>query len=311
MGKIISYIPVSAVIATANRASVFNKTLSSLFNQSVVPEQIIVVDASKTDETYLLCQQNYPTIEWIKAKIKGAATQRNEGIDFVQTEFVFFMDDDIIFEADCIKNLWNSINYTNDAGGVNAMVTNQQYQTPGRVTQFMYQLMHGKKLDSYAGMCIGPAWNLLPEDKDHLPAIQPVEWLNTTCTMYRKVALPSPAFSSHFTDYSLMEDVCLSLEVAKKWKLFNARTARIFHDSQPGLHKKRHSALAKMELVNRYYVMTTILQRTNFFDYCKLFLLEFFGVATTLNSGNGWIQLFPTLIGKAAAFQQIIFKGKK
>jgi GT2 family glycosyltransferase len=270
-----------------------------------------VVDASETDETYLLCTKSYPTIEWKKAKIKGAATQRNEGIEFVQTEFVFFMDDDIVFEPDCIKNLWTAINNTNYSGGVNAMVTNQQYHTPGRVTKFMYQLMHGKKLDSYAGMCIGPAWNLLPEDKETLPEIVPVEWLNTTCTIYRKAVLPSPAFSSHFTGYSLMEDVCLSLEVAKKWKLFNARTARIFHDSQPGSHKKSHSVLAKMELVNRYYVMTAILQRTKFFDYCKLFLLEFFGVATSLNSTNGWKQLFPTLTGKAGAFLQIIFKGKR
>lgn len=283
MDKAITYIPVSAVIATANRADVFNKTLISLFCQSIVPQQIIVVDASDNDETYLLCKQNYPIIQWIKAKIKGAATQRNEGIDLVQTEFVFFMDDDIVFEEGCIEKLWAAINNTNDTGGINAMITNQQYHAPGSLTKFMYRLMHGKKLHSYAGMCIGPAWNLLPEDSDHLPAIQPVEWLNTTCTMYRKAALPIPAFSTHFTGYSLMEDVCLSLEVAKKWKLLNARTARIFHDSQPGTHKKNDFELAKMELVNRYYVMSKILGRTGFKNYIKLLLFQLFGIMTSAN----------------------------
>jgi len=100
-------------------------------------------------------------------------------------------------------------------GGVNAMITNQQYHTPGRVSRIMYRLMHGKKSASYAGKCIGPASNLLPQDIDSLPEYQPVEWLNTTCTLYRKEALPQPAFHSHFTGYSLMEDVSLSLTVAK------------------------------------------------------------------------------------------------
>jgi glycosyltransferase involved in cell wall biosynthesis len=281
--KTLNNIPVSAVIATANRAGVFNRTLISLFSQSFVPQQIIVVDASDTDETYLLCKQNYPTIEWIKAKIKGAATQRNEGLELVQTEFVFFMDDDIVFEEDCIQNLWTAINNSNNTGGVNAMITNQQYHTPGGATKFMYQLMHGRKLDSYAGMCIGPAWNLLPEDKEYLPTLQPVEWLNTTCTIYRKVALPKPAFSSHFTGYSLMEDVCLSLEVVKKWKLFNARKARIFHDSQSGTHKKNDFKLAKMELVNRYYVMNRILGRTGFKNNMKLLVFQLFGIMTSAN----------------------------
>jgi glycosyltransferase involved in cell wall biosynthesis len=283
LDKTLTNIPVSAVIATANRAAVFNKTLISLFSQSVVPQQIIVVDASDNDETYLQCKQNYPTIEWIKAKIKGAATQRNEGLELVQTDFVFFLDDDILFEADCMQNLWTAINSADDIGGVNAMITNQQYHTPGKVTRFMYQLMHGKKLDSYAGKCIGPAWNLLPEDKETLPEIVPVEWLNTTCTIYRKAALPRPVFSSHFTGYSLMEDVCLSLEVAKNWKLFNARTARIFHDSQPGVHKKNDFELAKMELVNRYYIMSKILGRTGFKNYIKLLLFQLFGIMTSAN----------------------------
>lgn len=271
-----------------------------------MPQQIIVVDASDTDETYLLCTKNYPTIEWIKAKIKGAATQRNEGLELVKTEFVFFMDDDILFEAGCIQNLWAAINHTNETGGVNAMITNQQYHTTGSITRFMYRLMHGKKLDSYAGMCIGPAWNLLPEDKNNLPAIQPVEWLNTTCTIYRKEALPIPAFSANFTGYSLMEDVCLSLEVAKKWKLFNARTARIFHDSQPGIHKKSIIAMSKMELVNRHYTMVNVLERKRWKDYYKLFLFEIFGMLTGLNSFKG-IKQFPLVIaGKLAGITSLV-----
>jgi hypothetical protein len=47
--------------------------------------------------------------------------------------------------------------------------------------------------------------------------------------------------------------VALSLTAGKRWKLANARTARIYHDSQPGTHNSDPRVLAEMQLVNCYY----------------------------------------------------------
>ena len=143
--------------------------------------------------------------------------------------------------------LWQALQSDTALGGVNAMITNQQYGTPGRVSRTLFRLLHGKPEATYAGKCIGPALNLLPEDRPDLPEVVPVEWLNTTCTLYRWKAMPQPPFPEHFTGYSLMEDVTLSLIVGRNWKLANARTARIYHDSQPGTHKQDISARTKME----------------------------------------------------------------
>lgn len=281
MDKNLNYIAISAIIATSDRSVVFNNTLISLLAQSVIPQQIIVVDASQNDETYIVCKQYYPTVEWIRASKKGAAAQRSQGLQFVETDFILFFDDDVLFHNGCIEILWKGINSASDIGGISAMIINQQYHTPRRITRFMYLLMHGENLKSYAGMCIGPAWNLLPEDKDYLPAMQPVEWLNTTCTIYKKIALPEIAFPEHFRGYSLLEDLCLSLEVAKRWKLLNARNAKIFHDSQPGAHKENSFEVSKMELVNRYYVMTKLLGRTGFKNNFKFFIFQLFGILSS------------------------------
>src|SRR4029077_19457523 len=108
---------------------------------------------------------------------------------------------------------------------------------PGRVSRLVFRLMGERREASYAGKGLGPAGNLLPENRDDLPEMVPVQWLNTTCTMYRREALPEPPFPTNFTGYSLMEDLALSLQVGKSWRLMNARTARVFHDSQPGDHK--------------------------------------------------------------------------
>jgi hypothetical protein len=54
--------------------------------------------------------------------------------------------------------------------------------------------------------------------------------------------------------------------------------AKIFHDSQPGDYKDNVILLEKMELINRHYVMTKILDRTSIKDYLKLILLEVFNL---------------------------------
>ena len=170
----------------------------------------------------------------------------------------------------------------------------------------MYRLLSGEKLDTYAGKIIGPAWNLLPEDNDTLPELVPCEWLNTTCTLYRKAALPVPVFSNHFTGYSLMEDVTLSVTIGRNWDLLNARTARIFHDSQTGDHKSNVAEISQMELVNRYYVMSKILERRGFVFNLKFLLLQIFGIVTNLRSKQAWANLPGVLWGKISGTIKIV-----
>lgn len=302
-------LPISVLVPTRHRRVPFRRTLESLAQQSVQPIELIVVDGSDDSETELICQQSVPglstQIRYYRAIELGAATQRNQALVHASQSFIWLMDDDILLEPDCLSRLWNALNYSPLIGGVNAMIINQQYFPPGCISRSLFCFLHGKSEETYAGKCIGPAFNLLPEDRPELPDVVPVEWLNTTCTLYRREALPQPMFASWFTGYSFMEDVSLSLTVGKRWKLANARTARIFHDSQPGDHKDKTAKLAEMDLVNRHYVMTEILERRQFYDYLKLTVLQGFGIAASLASVSGWLSLPAMLIGKFRAIVQI------
>jgi hypothetical protein len=172
----------------------------------------------------------------------------------------------------------------------------------------MFQLMAGRCEKSYAGHVLGPAINLLPEDRDDLPEVVPVQWLNTTCTLYRRKALPEPAFSANFSGYSLMEDLALSLTVGKDWKLSNARTARIFHDSQPGKHKGDLVAMSRMEFVNRHYVMTKVLGKRDFGDYAKLALWELFKLSSCAVEKRGGTDFWRELHGKMLGVCDLVSK---
>jgi glycosyltransferase involved in cell wall biosynthesis len=300
---------VAIIIPTRNRAAVLRRTLESLAAQSAQPAQVIVVDASDDASTRAfsvdaLIPGLASAVSWQAAEALGAASQRNQGVRACSQPVIGFMDDDILFEPMCFARLWSALDSDRGLGGVNAMITNQRYQAPGRISRLIFRLMAGRAQVSYAGHVLGPAVNLLPEDRDDLPEVVPVEWLNTTCTLYRREALPDPPFPSQFHGYSLMEDLALSLTVGKRWPLANARTARIFHDSQPGTHKSDPAAVAEMQLVNRHYVMTRILGRNRIADYLKLILFELFSIASSLRSGSGRATVGLALRGRVGALRR-------
>lgn len=304
-------LPISALLPTRDRSVSLVKMFKSLAQQSVQPLEIIVVDSSKDELTKKLCQEKIPGLDsqlvYHQAKIPGAATQRNQAIEYAVQDNIWLIEDDITFEPNCLARLWQALQSDSRLGGVNAMITNQKYLPPGKVSSYMFRFLHGRRETSYAGKCIGAAVNLLPEDNPHLPDVVLVEWLNSTCTLYRRKALPSPLFPSIFQGYSLMEDLTLSLTVGKNWQLANARTARIFHDSQPGEYKSNLGVLAKMDLVNRHYVMTQVLEKKSWQDYFKLAVFQVFNIAGYVASSHNWKALPEIVWGKLKAIAEIRF----
>jgi glycosyltransferase involved in cell wall biosynthesis len=302
-------LPVSAVIPTRNREGVLSRTLTSLVAQSDLPGELVIIDASENDHDGLFRRKlESHGIKFIykQAKDRGAAAQRMEGIALSSQPYLLLMDDDILFEQDCLRRIWNGFSIDERVGAVNAMITNQKYTPPGMVTRTMYRVLSGETRSTYAGRLIGPGWNILPEDHDQLPEYVQCEWLNTTCTLYRREALPHPVFDQQFKGYSLMEDVALSVIIGRNWKLLNARMARIYHDSQPGDHKADLRELSEMEIVNRYHIMTAVLGRTGLSNKVKFAVFELFQVFTGLAGHRSLRLLFKDVRGKLAGVRKII-----
>jgi GT2 family glycosyltransferase len=310
---IMEHLPISCIIPTRNRPDPLWRALESLAIQDVLPAELILIDASGDDASHKVAKHFAPAfagrgcaIRWEPANIAGAAPQRNQGVKLATQPVMAFFDDDIVMEKNCLASLHNALMSDARIGGVNAMITNQRYHPPGWVSRSMFRLMRGRAEPSYAGRLLGPAINILPEDRDDLPEIVPVEWLNTTCTLYRSEALPDPPFPDFFSGYSMMEDVALSVRVARDWKLANVRTARIFHDSQPGAHKNSPVALAQMELVNRHYVMTDVIGKRRGSDYARLALWEGFQLLVCAIQDRLGREFWSRLKGKWLGLREIL-----
>ena len=294
----------SAIIPTANRAPVLERTLESVCSQSCVPDEIIVIDASHDDSTREVCEK-FPQVSYLRADRRGAAQQRAQGVDHAALPKILFLDDDIILEPECLARLDGALESSPRVGGAVAMITNQQFHPPGRLTRLILRVV-GAHASELPGSKVGAVLPQLPWDNAEYPDIVPVEWMNMGCALYRREALPERLFPDAFFGACTCEDLALSLEVGRGWNLVNARTARIFHDSQGGDHKRSQAALAKMEIVNRHHIMTKILGLRSLRAHLNLILTQAFTLAGTLRQPGG-LRAFPArLWGKLLGLGHIV-----
>jgi len=300
-------LPMTLVIATSGRVQALRRMLESVRMQSVWPAEMLIVDSSEVSETERLTSElgaNFAPstiVRWLEADARGAAAQRNQGVAKASQPVIGFADDDVILEQDCMERLWGALQSSPEVGGASAMITNQNYHEPGAPSRFIYRLIGGGPGPDYAGRIFGPAVHLLPADREGMPEVVPVEWLNTTLVLYRREALPQPPFASFFTGYSMMEDAALSLLVARNWRLVNARTARILHDTQPGAHKSNSCEVARMSVLNRDFVARNILGKKGIPYWSSLTLWAGFQLTSAilgvLRNPDAWLVIKGSLQG--------------
>ena len=92
---------VSVIIPAYNYGKYIAETLESVFKQSVLPLEIIVVDDGSTDNTFDIVAE-YP-VTYIYQNNKGLAVARNTGIKYAKGKYIMSVDADDILRPDCIK----------------------------------------------------------------------------------------------------------------------------------------------------------------------------------------------------------------
>jgi glycosyltransferase involved in cell wall biosynthesis len=85
---------VSVIIPAYNSGKTILRALHSVFNQSLTPREVIVVDDGSSDNTAALVRENYPDAKLILQKNAGAAAARNTGAKASSGEFIAFLDSD-------------------------------------------------------------------------------------------------------------------------------------------------------------------------------------------------------------------------
>lgn len=296
-------LPITAIIATRNRAPHCSQLLQSISQQDQTLAEIIFCDSSDDDSTRNAIGSS---ARYLRATKRGAAPQRNQAILAAKQPFVLIMDDDITLEPNCLSSLWSVMQSMPAAGGVTATIVNEAYTAPGRWTRMLLKWFEGgHERTSYAGACVGPGYTFWPADDLNQADAVPVDWMGTGLALYRRELLPNPPFPSIFHGASLCEDLALSLSVAKVAPLFQASRARYVHLNAGGDHKSNVRKMASMNLVNRHYVMTRVMGKNSLADYVQFVAMIAFGMLDHLKRGRFDV-IAKQLVGCAQGCTKII-----
>ncbi len=85
---------ISVIIPNYNRASIIGDTVQNMLNQSLPPDEVIVVDDGSTDDSVTVLKSFGDRITLIEQENQGAGAARNAGLKVASGEFIQFMDSD-------------------------------------------------------------------------------------------------------------------------------------------------------------------------------------------------------------------------
>lgn len=84
---------ISVIIPTYNRYTLLKRAIASVYEQTYLPKEIIIIDDGSTDDTQLI-QQDFPEIIYLYQPNRGVSSARNLGIQNANCKWIAFLDSD-------------------------------------------------------------------------------------------------------------------------------------------------------------------------------------------------------------------------
>jgi GT2 family glycosyltransferase len=251
--------------------------LNSVMNQTLFPNEILIIDGSSSQDTEEMLRDNvFDNVTYFKVSDsgRGLTKQRNFGIDKVssESEIVCFLDDDTVLESVYFEELIKTYNFFPDALGVGGYIINEsvwEEVTPQYVPKSDEYFFDGWKkkdgsrfiirkifgLDSNMPPCFMPEFShgrsvsfLPPSGKTY-----EVQQFMGGVSSFRKSVFENHSFSNYFEGYGLYEDADFTLRLSNIGKLYLNTNARLshYHDFSGRPNKYVYG---KMVIRNGWYV---------------------------------------------------------
>ncbi|MCM8771120.1 MAG: glycosyltransferase family 2 protein [Candidatus Omnitrophica bacterium] len=114
---------ISVIVVTAGLSEYIKLCLDSINEQSIKPQEIIVVDNSLNDNFSQNIKKNYPNIKLYKSRQNLYYAQAlNIGIEISSGDFILCLNDDVILESDFIKHAQKGFSIDNGIGMVSGKI---------------------------------------------------------------------------------------------------------------------------------------------------------------------------------------------
>jgi hypothetical protein len=224
--------------------------LASLAGQSVLPGQVVIVDASAEPVDSVVREFPSLRIDYLRHLPPSASAQRNVGIRAVDPamDLVAFFDDDAVLDAGAMGamlDFWSKA--PADVGGAGFNHLNAE-PLRGQLKR--------SRLASWLGLYAATPGRVAPSGWQSLTGCVEqtlwVQWLGSGASVWRREVLETEGFDEFFDGYSYLEDLDFSYTVARKYRLAIVAEAGYRHyPSSSG--RVNAFRFGKVEVRNRLY----------------------------------------------------------
>ncbi len=243
----------SLIICTYKRAKAIQDLMDSVSQQTLYPDQVLIVDGSPDSETELVFNNvNYKNIQYCKVtpEQRGLTKQRNFGVAKVaeEAEVVCFLDDDTVLEPSYFEEVIRVFKNHSGVVGVGGVAVNEnRWQVKKEGKQYDgkkyyewegYVCKEGQRnvIRNYLGLASNKPPGVMPEYSHGRTMGYPltgktyeVDLLIGMSMAFRKKVVDAIPFSTYFEGYGLYEDADFSIRAQQFGKLVLATAAQLNH----------------------------------------------------------------------------------
>ena len=264
---------ISIIIPTKDRPQDLARCLESILNQTLLPDEIIIVDASDAQEL------NSNIIARVNEKAKtihlhtaaGLTHQKNAGVKASSGDILFFLDDDILPEKDFVKEIVDVFNHDKEGkvAGVGGRIISPEIKARrGRlsvnpVSAAYYLLVRAIHIVFLLGVKGDGKFRAsgLGTHPYGASEVKRVENVRGGAGAYRKKIFTEFSFDENLHGYCLMEDADFSYRVSRKYVNIYTPHAKLIHNYSPVARDSRYQ-IEKMRVENLYYLFKKNLPQT-------------------------------------------------
>jgi glycosyltransferase involved in cell wall biosynthesis len=308
---------VTVVTPTLTRASEVAGLLENLCLQSLLPEEIILVDGAPSSDRETLdlvtkMSSSLPfAVRYVRHE-KGTAIQRNRGIEeATRGEFVAFIDDDVRLEPDFLETILTVFESDTEkkVGGVVGHRTNVSFAQQAHQRWRWYQRLKFFSTYEPGRYDYNSGYPINGNSLAPFHGVRQVDFMTTACAVWRHEVFESGLrFDPFFEDYGVLEDTHFSLRAGRRWQLLQCGDARCQERHSPEGRVDRKKIGYKC-VVNYYYVFQDIVQpltwrhHLRFWRFQVFELLRLAASAVRRRRTSDWLEVRGRLAGFAAVMR--------
>jgi glycosyltransferase involved in cell wall biosynthesis len=267
-------------IATRNRPEALALSIPLILGQSRKPRKLIVIDSSDDHaavartvaEAVAKAGEGWSGEVVVEHTGRGAAFQRNRGVEHVESEVVFLPDDDSLFHPGTSEAIMRAYELDTEGRIAGVCSADALEPPPGVLTAARYEMISAHKLE---GRFLRHRNRLERRIRALSPSLylgellmsraEPLDWFAAeNCVLvgnmagyrmsFRTAVIRANPFDEILKLYSIVEDLDASFAAMRHGALVGARNARIYHHRFPGGRGDPYT-LGMMRVLNRSYVV--------------------------------------------------------